>query len=595
MHYTPMLYFHIFSVNPGRSFKIPIVRYHKAFLLTLLFILSAGKLFATHFYGVDLFYTHMSGNTYKVSMVAFGDCSGAQFPTFSSLRPGIHIMKGNTEFISDFLDQEPPKAGIEVTPVCPDELGNTTCVNPSGTVPGVKKFVYSKEFTLSGPAPDWRFVFLGETDGTTIAGRSNSLTNVNPVGTINLEATLNNTQQDNSSPEYTTIATPFYCENKPVNFNPGAVDADGDSLVYELVPGMDQGVVLTYVSGYSGSNPINAVAGTFGFSSSTGQLMFTPASIQKSLVVYRVSEYRKGQLLGTSMREMTVVIMPCDNNPPAGEVSNASGSTIVDSVSVQTCIGNHELSFDINPVDADGNKIFMVVNGLPKGATLDITDNNTTNPQGHFVWNMPVLPDGEYTFFVTCTDDGCPIASKQTRAYTIRIGPENIYANPFAAGCTTQGFLEIMSPSGWLPWSCKIYRDGAVVNKNAGIYSYSWGDSIAPGKYKAQAVNYLGCTAELVVDVPLDCEVADIPNAFSPNGDGKNDVLYVRGSNMQTMSFKVYNRWGQIVFETHDPSKGWDGKYKASEAPVEAYAYVLSVVFKSGGVFQKQGNITLLR
>ncbi len=570
---------------------------YKPFLLSLLLILFAGKLSATHFYGVDLFYSHVSGNTYKVSMVAYGDCIGAQFPSFSTQRPRIFIRRGNTEFLNDFLDQEPPKEGIEVTPVCPAELNKTTCVNPAGTVPGVKKFVYSKEFTLSGPAPDWKFVFLGGTDGSTIAGRSNSLTNVITPGVISLEATLDNTQQFNSSPEYTTIATPFYCIGRATNFNPGAVDADGDSLVYELVPGLDGLQPLPYVTSFSGSYPLAAARGTFSFSRRTGQLAFTPDRIQRSLVVYRVSEYRNGVLLGTSMREMTVVIMPCDNNPPGGLIPGAEGATVVDSVTVRTCIGKHEVSFDINPVDADnGHTINMVAKGLPAGSRLDITNNNTTRPLSRFTWNMPDLPEGDYTFFVTYTDNGCPIASKQTQAYTVRIQPDTILAEATKSDCGTPGTIKVTVPKGWVPWNYKIYQGSATVYSMAQVPVFVWRDSMEAGKYRVEAVNHLGCTAETEIEIPVNCDIADVPTAFTPNGDGKNDILYVRGGNdIKEMYFRIYNRWGQLVFETNNINKGWDGRYKGVEAPVEAYAYVLSVVFNSSTVVDKKGNITLIR
>lgn len=573
------------------------MRFYKLFLIGLLLTLSAGKLFATHYYGVDLFYTHVSGNTYRVSIVAFGDCSGEQFPTFATSRPRIHIMKGNTEFLTDFLDPEPPREGVEVTPVCPDELDNTTCVNPNGTVPGVKKFVYSKEFTLSGPASDWKFVFSGETDGNILAGRSNSLTNVSPPGIIGLEARLDNTKYFNSSPEYTTIATPFYCVNLPTNFNPGAVDADGDSLLYELVPGLDSATPVIYITGFSGSNPLDVAPGSFSFSKRTGQLTFTPRVIQKSLVVYQVSEYRNGVLVGTSMREMTVVILPCDNNPPAGYVSNASGATIADSVTVRTCKGIDEVAFDINPADADaGNIINMAVNGLPGGARLDITGNNTVTPLSRFVWNIQGVPEGDYTFFITYTDDDCPIASRQTQAYTVRIAANKISIETLGEGCSNQGFIKVTSPEGWSPWSYTIYNGSEPVDSLKNIASNTGSDSIASGYYKVHAVNYFGCTADTMADVPYACDLADVPNAFSPNGDGSNDILYVRGAkDVQEIHFSVFNRWGKLVFETNDIKVGWDGRYNGQDAPVEAYAYVLSVIFRNKEVFQKQGNITLLR
>ena len=569
---------------------------YKRFLTPLLFILFSGKLLATHFYGVDLFYTHVSGNTYRVSLVAYGDCSGVQFPSFATQRPLIYVRKGTTPVMNDFLDEEPPKDGIEVTPVCPSELNNTTCVSPAGTVPGVKKFTYSKEFTLSGPAPDWKFVFLGTTDGTTQAGRSNSLTNVSPVGNISLEASLDNTHQNNSSPQYTTIATPFYCVSKPTNFNPGAVDADGDSLVYELVPGLDGLLPLNYVSGYSASHPLDVVAGTFSFSSNSGQLSFTPRSLQKSLVVYRVSEYRNGALIGTSMREMTVVVMPCDNNPPAGSITNASGASIVDDVTVKTCSGNHEVAFDINPKDADnGSIINMVASGLPQNATLDITNNHTTHPLSRFDWNMPSLPEGDYIFYITYTDDGCPLASKQTQAYTIRIGKESIHSETIAGSCIDDGIIKVIVPPDWLQWGCNIFRDNEQVYNTNGIAGSTWSLNMPPGNYQVYAFSDLGCTADTFLEIPAICDTADLPTAFSPNGDGKNDILYVRGGNIRESHLTIFNRWGQQIFESSDIRHGWDGTYKGQNAPTEAYAYVLSVVFTSGRKFQKKGNVTLLR
>ncbi len=89
--------------------------------------------------------------------------------------------------------------------------------------------------------------------------------------------------------------------------------------------------------------------------------------------------------------------------------------------------------------------------------------------------------------------------------------------------------------------------------------------------------------------------VADVPSAFSPNNDGYNDILYVRGKGVLKLSFRIYNRWGQIIFETNDMKKGWDGTYKGAPVDMEAVAYVLQVVFIDGSAKQTQGNITLIR
>jgi gliding motility-associated-like protein len=157
------------------------------------------------------------------------------------------------------------------------------------------------------------------------------------------------------------------------------------------------------------------------------------------------------------------------------------------------------------------------------------------------------------------------------------------------------GLIKITSPEGWAPWTYKIYRESAPVNNGLSAHTIAWSDSLAPGKYNVHAENYFGCTAESLAEIPYSCEIADIPTGFSPNGDGKNDILYVRGENIHEMYLTIYNRWGQLVFESRNVNIGWDGLYKGETAPMEAYGYVLSVVFKSGRTFYKKGNVTLIR
>lgn len=104
------------------------------------------------------------------------------------------------------------------------------------------------------------------------------------------------------------------------------------------------------------------------------------------------------------------------------------------------------------------------------------------------------------------------------------------------------------------------------------------------------------CSATVCKPTKADVsELIDIPDAFSPNGDGENDVLYARGFGVKTMSLTIYNRWGQKIFVGTELSMGWDGTFKGAKQPTDAYAYVLDAVFVSGHTFHKQGNITILR
>ncbi len=87
----------------------------------------------------------------------------------------------------------------------------------------------------------------------------------------------------------------------------------------------------------------------------------------------------------------------------------------------------------------------------------------------------------------------------------------------------------------------------------------------------------------------------DIPSAFSPNRDGVNDVFLVKGFGIAKFNMKIYNRWGQMVFEANDPLLGWDGSFKGAVQPMDAYAFVINVEFSDGTTATKNGSVTLLR
>ena len=93
---------------------------------------------------------------------------------------------------------------------------------------------------------------------------------------------------------------------------------------------------------------------------------------------------------------------------------------------------------------------------------------------------------------------------------------------------------------------------------------------------------------------PLGNEVF-VPNTFTPNGDGKNDVLYVYGNTIAKMQLRVYNQWGQFLYESLNIQNGWDGTYKGQMQPNGVYVYYLEVEFNDGTKATKKGTITILR
>lgn len=94
---------------------------------------------------------------------------------------------------------------------------------------------------------------------------------------------------------------------------------------------------------------------------------------------------------------------------------------------------------------------------------------------------------------------------------------------------------------------------------------------------------------------PCDQNTVFVPNAFSPNGDLKNDVLYVHANNLSKINFVIYNRWGEKVFESFDVYSGWDGTYQGRELSPDVFAYYLEADCLGGEKIFKKGNISLLK
>jgi gliding motility-associated-like protein len=110
----------------------------------------------------------------------------------------------------------------------------------------------------------------------------------------------------------------------------------------------------------------------------------------------------------------------------------------------------------------------------------------------------------------------------------------------------------------------------------------------------------LGCSVTGSIRINVDdvqCEEPNIfvPNAFTPNNDGNNDVLLVRGRWITSLRFVVYNRYGQELFTTNNQLEGWDGTYKGKDLGPDVFGYYLTVRCLDGGNFAKRGNVTLIK
>jgi len=114
-----------------------------------------------------------------------------------------------------------------------------------------------------------------------------------------------------------------------------------------------------------------------------------------------------------------------------------------------------------------------------------------------------------------------------------------------------------------------------------------------------QAIGTVACqlsagSAPVTAGIPKN-DLIYVPNAFTPNGDGKNDVVHVHSESIQSMTFYIYDQWGELIFTSSNMQNGWDGTYKGTKEPAGAYVYFVQAIMIDGQKLTKKGTITLIR
>lgn len=210
------------------------------------------------------------------------------------------------------------------------------------------------------------------------------------------------------------------------------------------------------------------------------------------------------------------------------------------------------------------------------------------------------------------------LSPPSTTTYTIRITYDD--------GCVVTGEYTLVVSDFPTPIVCSASKDTVLQNQTVDLsvsfdptYSYSWSPAELvedPTSHSTRTVpltenvqfcvtvtNRDGCERvcclpqTLVIDVTCE-ESVFLPNAFTPNGDGNNDVLFVRvfsGFDNISLELMIYNRFGQQVFRTTDINQGWDGTYKGQAQPTGSFGYHLVFRCPDGKEVIKKGNVSLIR
>ncbi|NDC40230.1 MAG: PKD domain-containing protein, partial [Chitinophagia bacterium] len=121
--------------------------------------------------------------------------------------------------------------------------------------------------------------------------------------------------------------------------------------------------------------------------------------------------------------------------------------------------------------------------------------------------------------------------------------------------------------------------------------------------YTVVVTSDFGCTSmdSVTLDVYCDADQLFVPNTFTPNGDGENDVFYPRGRGVERIKlFRIFNRWGQMMwertdFEPNDPAAAWDGRYDGDKARPDVYVYFIEATCTNGRPLFKKGDVTIVK
>jgi gliding motility-associated-like protein len=200
------------------------------------------------------------------------------------------------------------------------------------------------------------------------------------------------------------------------------------------------------------------------------------------------------------------------------------------------------------------------------------------------------------TYYVTVTDAHLCTALDTIVVHDSTTFPPNIYSyaddtviyNSQSTGLHTTfipGYTYSWTPSGNL-------NNHLIYNPVASPTSTT--------TYIVTIVDPFGCTYTdtvivVVIDVLCDESQIFMPNAFTPNNDNNNDVLYVRSNIIKAIYLAIYDRWGEKVFETTDMNQGWDGTFRGMDCDPGVFDYYLKVTCINDMEFIKKGNITLIR
>ena len=414
-------------------------------------------------------YECLGGNSYKVILTLYRDCSGTSINAsqFINITSSCSNQQASLNQI-DLNPTDPNEMGMKDTSYLCEQFENmTTC--DGGAYPGIEinKF---EGFVSLPPCTDWTLTWESccrnpaySYPNTNACGMSypSAYTRVVVPDAFGqrLVATLDNsTNGCNSSPIFNTTPRAFICQGQEINLEYGGVDPDGDLLQFSLIAPLNQiGTIspdtIQYENGYSSQKPISIIPGTdFNINLATGQMKiyplsfdyncYNPDSLEQSSMAVLVKEFRNGNLIGTTIRDIQIITIPgCEPIEPifSGITNINSLQNYINDSTIIVCAGD-SIIFDIVATDTVYTDSFHITSNFS-----DIIPNSTfstvgSNPIiGYFEALPSNLDVGNFSFYIEASNNGCPIPITKRFNLYIEIVPSTVGKVSIDTTCAEQG------------------------------------------------------------------------------------------------------------------------------------------------------------
>ncbi len=295
--------------------------------------------------------------------------------------------------------------------------------------------------------------------------------------------------------------------------------------------------------------------------------------------------------LNADLGDSTAFISPAISGTYHVQASNASSCMATGSVTITVPLAQVSLTGD-TLICGDEQALLQLIGADPGSTIVWEPDEDIIAGQGTSTATVEPVETQGFGVTVT-TPEGCSWSGDIT-VYVSDVDGGSVSASAdqtlVAPGTTV--VLSASPPGLTYTWA----PPGAVGDPNSATtsatvfqtttFTVTVGDSI--------------CTKDASVTVTvydLVCEEPDIfvPNSFTPNGDGMNDVLFVRGRHITDLEFLIFDRWGEKVFETRDQNVGWDGTFRGEEVGPAVFVYHLTAWCLDGQRYFTKGNVTVIR